>query len=86
MRSGGKRPSNRPCLNSLCTSSPWVVPEVMTEEEPCGATHEIDAEMIVGQGFRRVYEGVTLVCSRPLNHIPANHHSDGVTDWLGEEM
>lgn len=54
-------------------------------EEPCGSTHEIDSQMIVGEGFRREMEGFTLVCSRPLNHEPANHHSDGVTDWIGDD-
>lgn len=57
------------------------------DEEPCGVTHEIDSETIIAFDRRvRVYEGVTLVCSRPLNHTPRDQHSDGVTDWMGDEI
>jgi len=58
------------------------------EDEPCGATFEIDSVDLMQWGndnpIRKI-EGVTLVCSRPLNHTPRNRHSDGVTDWMGDE-
>lgn len=57
-------------------------------EEPCGDKFEIDAFDIIQFGSDKPvasHEGTTLTCSRPLNHTPRNRHSDGVTDWIGEE-
>jgi hypothetical protein len=61
---------------------------MMDDEGICGETFEIDSYDLVGDWPPRkirTLEGATLVCSRPLNHTPANVHSDGVTDWLGDE-
>lgn len=56
------------------------------DEDPCGAVFEIDAVDIVGDGgYRRKTPTVELVCSRSWGHTPANVHSDGTTDWIGDE-
>lgn len=58
------------------------------EDEACGQEFIVDGSNIVGgwpPEIVRKIETVTLVCSRPLNHIPPELHSDGVTDWLGDD-
>jgi hypothetical protein len=67
----------------------WNGASKMTEldGEPCGEVHEIDPEILTGYDNRArvICWGAMLICSRPLNHTPANQHSDGVTDWIGDE-
>lgn len=53
------------------------------DEDPCGSVFEVEAVEIVGE--RRKVPTVQLICSRPWGHTPANQHSDGVTDWMGDE-
>jgi hypothetical protein len=55
------------------------------DDAACGEEFQIDAVDVVGDDrSRETREGVTLVCSRPLNHTPRELHSDGVTDWMGD--
>lgn len=60
---------------------------LIDDDEPCGEQFEIDAVDLIANNGEKVREipGVTLVCSRPINHTPAWIHSDGATDWLGDE-
>ena len=54
------------------------------DEEPCGATHEIEPQTLASWACEepvRQLDGVTLVCSRPWGHTPPERHSDGVNDW-----
>jgi len=60
----------------------------MTGYEPCGHVFEIDAFDIMAWGNEdaiRKIPAVELVCSLPWGHTPRNLHSDGVTDWKGDE-
>lgn len=56
--------------------------------EKCGAIFEIDAIHLMMFGEEepiRKIPTVELVCTLDLGHTPANKHSDGVNDWLGDE-
>lgn len=57
----------------------------MMDEDPCGVVLEIGSAEIIQFGFTQAMEGTILVCSRPFGHTPRDQHSDGVTDWKGDE-
>jgi hypothetical protein len=52
--------------------------------EPCGDVHHTWITTVDSRA-RVTCGDAMLICSRPLNHTPANQHSDGVTDWVGDE-
>ena len=57
----------------------------MMDEDPCGTLLEIRQEDMVITAGKIPEPGTILVCSRQFNHTPKDEHSDGVTDWKGDE-
>lgn len=58
------------------------------DQPPCGEQFEIESVDLIGgwpPEIVRQIGGVILICSRPEGHTPAWKHSDGVTDWIGDE-
>lgn len=58
----------------------------MSDSEICGAVFKIQTDELVWTDKLTPdnVDPVTLVCSRWPDHMPADLHSDGVTDWIGE--
>jgi len=59
--------------------------EMVMDEQPCGEQFEIEAVDIVAGRREREVTGTVLVCSKSWGHVPSWTHSDGITDWIGDE-